>query len=357
MNLLSSGSTLLNLAITGTPEGCWQPGYFYLLVGDSRAGKTMIGLSTFAEATINPAYVNHRLIYDNPERRRMDVARLFSPTTEDRIEPPRIVKELAEPSDTVEGFYFNLDNALAAAGWDSEKRKYNPRPDSRPFIYVLDSMDPLRPIADIKKFAEEKTAYLRQTESGNAKPVKGSYGTYKARLNSQNLRLAIPGIEKTGSILIIIAQSRDTIDGWDKTRGGGRALRFYNAAEIWVSIAKTYRKAVNGKERNIGHRVRAAVEKNSVTGKQWEVDFDVYPSVGIDDTGSCIEMLAGEKWWSKNDSGIIDAREFGVKKTKELLARYIEKQGKEEKLRELVGKCWAEIDAACSVTRKNRYVV
>ena len=58
----------------------------------------------------------------------------------------------------------------------------------------------------------------------------GSYGTEKAKINSERLRPVVNALRKNGSILILISQSRDRIGfgaKFDpKTRGGGNAPTF-----------------------------------------------------------------------------------------------------------------------------------
>ena len=53
---LSTGSALLNLACSGNPSVGFPCGFYYLLVGDSQAGKTFITMSALAEASINPKF-------------------------------------------------------------------------------------------------------------------------------------------------------------------------------------------------------------------------------------------------------------------------------------------------------------
>src|SRR5262245_46086827 len=97
---LSTGSTLLDLALTGRPGAGFAPGCYYLLVGDSASGKTFLALTALAEAACSPAFAKHRLIYNAPERgARMDVTRFFGKTLAGRLETP-------DPSPTVEEFYY-----------------------------------------------------------------------------------------------------------------------------------------------------------------------------------------------------------------------------------------------------------
>ena len=335
--LLGTGSTLLNLALSGKIRGGFVKGKVHLFVGDSSSGKTFLSLTSFAEATINPEFDNYRLIYDAPEEGAlMDFASFFGKKTAERVEPPSGTKEEPIYSNTVEEFYYNLDDAMKEG----------------PCIYVLDSMDVLLTDEDEEQFSKEKKAHQSGKETG------GSYGTTKAKKNSQNLRRVISKLKKNGSILIIICQTRDNI-GFGarfepKTRGGGRSLKFYSTVEIWFSIKEKIKKNVHGKNRQQGIITKVVTKKNRITGKEWDVDIPIYWSTGIDDTGSCIDYLVTEKHWSES-AGKINAVEFSFKGSRESLIQKIESENLENKLREVVATAWREVEESTAVKRKNRY--
>ncbi len=335
-DLLSTGSTLLNLACTGNPFGGLKRGIYYFLVGDSASGKTFTSMTSFAEATLNKNFEKYRLIDDDVEGGNLiNLDNLFNSETSDRIEPPA-TDDNGEPknSKTVEEFYYHLDDAI-------EK--------SEPFIYVLDSMDGLTSDAELEKFDEHKEAY----EKG--KEAKGSYGDGKAKKNSEGLRKVLSGLQETGSILVVICQTRDNLGfGFEKkTRSGGRALRFYAGIEIWSSVVGKIQKEINGKKRVIGTRIKYEIKKNRLTGKLHEVEVDIYPSYGIDDIGSCVDYLVEEKWWEGGTK--IDAKEFSLKLSRDKLIGQIEAEGQQDRLRQIVGDCWKKIDEQCSLKREKRY--
>lgn len=336
-DILSTGSTLLNLACSGNPFGGFLKGKYYLLVGDSDSGKTFLSMSCFAEATVNKHFKDYRLIYDNVEDGcLMDIEGLFGKAAAERIEPPS-KDEDGTPvySRTVEELYYHLDDAIK---------------DGRPFIYVDDSMDALSSDYEGEKFDQHKDAHRK----GRAAP--GSYGDGKAKINSTSLRRIINRLPETGSILIIVSQTRDNLGfGFDKkTRSGGHALAFYATLQIWSSINGQIKKTVKGKERAIGVHAGLKVKRNRITGKRREVEVDIYPDYGIDDIGTCVDYLVEEKWWAKKKQSI-EAREFGTTATREKLIRMIEEKGWENELRSAVGKCWKEVEKASAPARKARY--
>lgn len=336
-DLLSTGSTLLNLACAGSPHGGFMRGKYYFLVGDSASGKTFLSMSCLAEATINPRFSEYRLIYDNTEDGCLiDVGAMFSPKVESRIEPPAIDKDGAPCySTTVEEFYYHVDDAIKAG---------------KPFVYVLDSMDALTSAAEVDKFDEQKDAFRK------GKNAAGSYGDGKAKQNSSNLRRVVSSLRQSGSILIILAQTRDNLGfGFEtKTRSGGRALKFYATVEVWTSVAGAIKRNVKGKDRQIGVNVLMQVKKNRITGQTPKVEVPIYPSVGIDDVGSCVDYLLDEGWWEKAGQSV-DAKDMGLKAPKEKLIATIEATDRVRELRSIVGKCWRAIEEASAVNRKNRY--
>ena len=340
---LSSGSTLLNLACTNTAGGAFPEGKYIFFVGDSASGKTFLTMSCFAEAARHSHFKNFRFIYDNVEDGCLiDLPALFGEKVAEKIEPPGKDVEFEAPlfSSTIEEFYYHLDDALEQA-----KR------EQRPFIYVLDSMDGLSSAAEEEKFLQHKEAFKK------GKTAAGSYGDGKAKKNSEGLRKALKGLRETGSILIILSQTRDNLGmGFEtKTRSGGRALRFYATLEIWMSLCGKIKKNIRGKNRTIGVQAKIQIKKNRLTGEAHEVAMDIYPSYGIDDIGGCIDYLVQESWWEKKKNSIV-ATEFGVTLTREKLIATVEESSESiAKLRTIAAECWNSIRQAGILNRKKRY--
>jgi len=338
-DMLSTGSTLLNLACTGRPQGGFLKGHYFFLVGDSASGKTFLSLTCLAEASINRHFKDFRFIFDNVEGGAlMDLKRYFGEGVSTRLEPP--AKDSAGApvySTTIEDFYFHVDDAVE---------------QGVPFIYVLDSMDALSSDYEWKKFDERKDA------ARGGKEAKGDYGDGKAKMNSTCLRKVLAGLRDTGSILIVVSQTRDNIGAMPfqptKTRSGGHALRFYAGLELWSSVKRVLTRQVKGKPRPIGVQVVIRVRKNRVTGRDRTVEVPIYYSVGIDDVGSCVDYLVAEGHW-KVASGHIVADDLELKGLRETVIRQIEERKLERDLRGLVTDVWDRIEAGCVVERKPRY--
>jgi len=346
---VSMGSTLVNLAISGDVNCGLVEGQIMLFVGDTNSGKTWLGMACLAEASIDPDFDDYRLIYDAPENGAlMDREFYFGKKLMERLEPPRIVKGEHIHSETIEDFFFNID--------DAGKK-------GTPFIWVLDSVDALTSNQDEKKFDERKIANRKK------KQAKGDYGMDKPKIISRDIRRTMKILEKTGSILVIINQTRDNVDAGmfesKKTRSGGWALEFYASVVVWSSVMGHITKQVRGKKRELGTNCKVRVKRTRVTGRQRVVEIPIYHSFGVDDIGSCIDYLLDEGAWKKgkgdgdDDEGgrNIVATGMGPKivGTREKLIQEIEERGLQQDLRDLVQQTWDEIEDACRILRQNPY--
>lgn len=338
--LLSTGSTTLNCACTGNPKGGLVKGHYYLVVGTSASGKTVMVLSMLAEAAQNVNFDNYELIYDPIEGGALFNMRTFFGR--------KLARRLTTPargvSETVEDVYFNIDDAYL--NWEKT---------GRPFIYIVDSMDGLTTKDDESHFQKTKTAKRAGTEA------KGSYGATKAKFNSTSLRRLMTPLKKSGSILVIICQTRASFSMFaSETRSGGHSLKFYATLEIWLKRFKRLTKTFRGQKVPIGNISKMQVKKNRVKGKDRSVLVPIYDQFkggggGIDDVGACVDYLVKWKHWKKA-GGKITAPEFDFVGTRDKLISAIDFDDASEKLQTLVGVVWNDIENECAVARKPRYV-
>lgn len=327
-DFLSTGSTMLNLACTDYPDRGFAKGHYYLVVGTSRSGKTWLSLSCLAEATINPNFKDYIFVHDDVEHGAlMDIERFFGKETAKRLTTVHSFK--------IEDFYDNLDSYIKKG---------------QPFIYILDSMDALSSEFEIDKYEQQKKA--RKLDKDTA----GSYGDGKAKINSQNLRRAMTPLKDTGSILIIINQTRDKLTGYGgKTHSGGNALQFYATLEIWSDLKKEIVKVYKNKPRIQGNLCSLRVRKNRVKGKDRAIEMPIFNTYGMDDIGSCVDYLIDEKHWTKSGNNI-KAPEFDFEGKRGNLLSFISKNNMEKDLSMIAAEVWKEIEDAVAIHRKPRYV-
>lgn len=339
--LIPTGSTLLNLACSDNVKGGYVAGSIVNVIGDKSSGKSILCSTTLAECAYRPEFDNYRLIYDDIEMAYyFDIEKLFGKKTMQRIECPRKNKEgKGISSKSLEDFYANVLMALKKG---------------KPFIYVCDSLDSLHTLED----DDRAKKILKNAQTGT--PIKGSWKVEKPKILSEMLRTIMHKLKDTGSLLIIISQTRQNLNPLSfekKRRSGGDALGFYSVQEIWLTRAGILKDAST--KIPIGNQVAVKFTKNKITGKiRNNVEFAVYQDYGIDDLDSCIEFLAANsKDWKKKDRGIFETKAFGelMQGRKKSLISKIEKSNLEEELRRLTAIAWENVEKNLKLERKKRY--
>lgn len=338
LQLIPTGSTLFNLALSGRRSGGFGVGKIVNLIGDSSSGKTLLALTMFAEMGRMKRFDGYRFIYDDVEAAcEFDLAKMFGPETAARIEPPRMIDGEPDYSDNSTDLQDNILRAIKKG---------------KPFVYVLDSFDA---IASKEEVAKANTD-MEAREEG--KEVKGSYGMEKAKDASRILRIIKKGIKTTGSAVIIISQTRDNIDPFSfqkKSRTGGRALKFYSTHEVWTAVAGKIKIKKMDHDMVVGVKCFIKITKNKLTGEEHEITIPILRGYGIDDLGSCVDFLREWKHWEATKEGVITAPEFGFKGSRAKLLRQIEEKGEEKRLRMIVAELWQEIQAGLQPDRKPKY--
>ncbi len=332
---VSSGCTLLNLSCSDHPSYAFPKGKYIYLVGDSTSGKTFLTLTCFAEAQINKHFQDYELHFDDVEEGAlMDIAYFFGKKVAAKMQ--------RHSSSSIQDFYRRMDDLIASG---------------KKFIYVLDSQDALDNTSARKKFQKQK----KQAAEGTKED--GSYGDGKAKYHSENIRWVLSGLRKTGSILIIIGQTRDNLNPFSfekKIRSGGKSLKFYATLEIWTAVGKKIKKKIGNIKRDVGVFCVAEIRKNRLTGKVGKdrcIQIPIYNDFGIDDVGANVDFLIKNKTWPKiKNSNQFRADGLNFKGSRNEIIRYVEKNGHEETLKELVAKLWNEIEEAMRTkNRKHRY--
>jgi recombination protein RecA len=267
----STGSTLLNLALGGG----WACKRVFNLVGDRSSGKTLQAFEAFAnfKRTFGP---NCDMRYGEAESR-------FERDFAESIGFPPEVALPDEPLETVEDFQFDFTEFIN--GDPKKKEKDRKVDDTRPKLYILDSLDSLSDKDELERYGEIKK---RGDEEG------GSYGTAKAKKMSALFRVLARDITRANCTLGIISQLRDAIGvsfGEQSTRSGGRALNFYASQIVWLREEGKITRQSLGEERPVGVDVLARVKKCSVAMPFREASFRIIFGYGIDDEISMVEWL------------------------------------------------------------------
>jgi len=345
---LPTGSTMLNLAMTDRIDGGWPMGKINTLPGKSTAGKTVLVLSTFAEACLDPRFDNYLLIYDDVERRcDFNLDKLFSPLTSRLITPSGLLyadlrgnEDKSGISNTIEDMEITL-TTLAKKG--------------QPFIYVADSLDSFSTDEEVAKELLKAVAAAKSKDA--ADKVAQAHAARKAGIIHRILRNVNGLIANTKSLLIITQQLKQKIDAkpferkW--TTNGGEGPYFYSQVRPFMTRVGIRKEC--GCE--VGTDTEVIMDKNSTTGKLRNIRFSIYNELGIDDIGSMVDFLREQKVWEIKGSWV-DAPEFDLREQGWAnLTRAVENSGKIDKLKRLVQRAWdnREDDIKRALDRKPRY--
>lgn len=333
LQFLRTGSTLINIGLSGRWDGGWVLGGYNLVAGGSSSGKTMLLMSTLAEAANDERFDGYDLVFDGPEGGAlMNLASMFGSRLQNRLRAP-----MRGTSFRVEEFYGNL-RAHAAAG--------------RPFVWVLDSMDALSSDQEHELHKQHDAAVV----SGEA--LDGSYGDGKAKVNSQNIRTVMEFLQSSNSLLLIICQTRDSLGGTfsPDVYSGGRALRFYADNRAWTNHMGVLKKTVRGEEITVGNIMKFKCDKNRIRGRNFDVEVPIYYHIGLDDIGSCVEYLVDRRHWKKEGQNIT-VPELGMVDTAEAIIKHAEDIQWTDEIRLLCQDVWMadEERAAATVQRASRW--
>jgi len=165
-----------------------------------------------------------------------------------------------------------------------------------------------------------------------------SYGTSRAKSISQGFRKILRGLNESGLALVFIDQTRQNVGitfGDNKTVSGGNALKFYASTRVKLSHLKPLKTA---KGIPYGVKIGFNVRKNKLSTPFKEGFFSFLFDYGIDDVGSSLEWLhetVGEKgkWEFK------DLKSRGLND----LVKKIESENREEEVVAEVVEVWKEL--------------
>lgn len=333
--LVPSGSTMLNLACSDSPHGAFQLGGIVTTPGSSQSGKSFTVWTMFGEVCALERFDKYNLYYDDVEQRlAFDISYLFGDRAKERVKPP--------------------PHSNSASIQDFERNTLTLYKEKEKFIYVLDSFDALTSNEELEKELKKALAMAKSDKA--AEQIAGSYGTEKAKIAGQILRMVNDRLKETKSLIVIVQQRRQRMNApkfaspW--TTSGGEAPFFYSNHQVWYDKTSDIKR----NNRKIGSEISAKMKKNSITGKLRDVTFNIYYDYGIDDIGSVIDFMVEEKKWKKNSgSHVIDAEDLGLTLVRGDLIRAVEENGLEMRLKNAAGRAWKEIEDSLKLGRKPRY--
>lgn len=316
--LLSTGSTLVDLAITGRRfiGGGIPMGILVEIFGASSKGKTVMLL----EMAGNVQRMDGDYMFLDPEARvSKDFARIFGfEMNEDKYKKPNTVEDA-----------FTLI------------KKWNPK-GKGPFVVFIDSI-----------------AALVSKEENEDKGDEYS-GARRARDFSQQLRQITRIIAQKEYLIICTNQIRQNLGAGPygkKTKPtGGEAPKFYSSLRLELKAPPSegiikMEKSIKGvkQKRNIGVQTNIYVEKSTISTPYQTGLMRILFDYGIDSITTDLKFL---KKNTGSSSFILNDEKIGSRINDAV--EYIEKNGLENELKEEVIDLWTKIQKALTPDRKRK---
>ena len=256
---LSTGCTILDLAIADRLPGGFPGGRISQIYGDEATAKTAILAELLGDA-----------------QRKKGMA---------------VLDDVEQAWDEYRARLFGVDTSNKKTWWHTASAN------------IEQMFDKTIPTA-IKKYEEAKLEgplvlgedSLSALSSGTEQKEeigKSSYGTSRAKVLSQGFRKYISTLlGPSGITLIFIDQTRDNVGvtfGEQTTVSGGRALKFYASVRLKLSYIE---RILNTNGMAIGVKLGFLVKKNKVGVPFREGEFRLLFDYGIDNTATSLEWLA-----------------------------------------------------------------
>lgn len=258
-----------------------------------------------------------------------------------------ILKDEDSASETVEEFMYRFE------------KKIDSVPKNKRMIYVLDSLDSLATLDEIKLHKENKKILKKKDSEGinNDAKLKGSYGMSKPKELGKFFRLMRKKIKKSQCALIIVSQVRENIGvqyGPKYRRAGGKALDFYSSQICWLAEVEKKKKG----EKVIGVTIKPIITKNKIGLPFRSCFVDVLFDYGVDPIfGSLCYLYDLRAKDGKMKKDLVKKKIKYNSKSYKLskLIRHIEERNLEEELRQKVVNKWQAGEAAIKTNRKRKF--
>jgi len=316
-NVISTGSTLLDLAISGGrfEEGGIPTGIFVEIFGPSGTGKTVL-LSQLAG---NMQKKNGHIMFHDPEARlNTQFAKMFGLDTS--------------------GIEYTIPNTVPEM-FKSVRKWIPEKTDNNLYGVFADSLAALSTDMEMDKDEGDKM------------------GMRRAKEFSEELRKTCRIITQKNILMACSNQIRQNLDagpyGQKFKSPGGEAIGFYSSLRLRCSNATKIKivQKIKGKDHNriVGIKVSMEVFKSSVWSPYRTADIYIIFDYGIDDVRGNLTFLkttTGDTIYKLNEKPLGRSLDHAIK--------MIEDEGLENELKGKVIELWREIEEKFQTPRKPR---
>lgn len=294
---VSTGSSILDLAISNRPYGGLGFGTIVEIFGPSASAKSLLGAHILAET-----------------QKIGGLAVLFD--TEKAVGMLDFYKSIG--LDVNKTLYSDKLRALEdifAAIESIIERSIQTNKD-RPITIVVDSVMGATTLSELEADYEKE-----------------GWATAKALILSKAMRKITSLMVGRKILIVFINQIRSKLGvtfGENTTTSGGFALPFHSSVRLKTKVLGKLEGNINGIKADVGNRVQVTVVKNRLGPPGRSVTFDIYYDSGIDDRGSWLQTLKdfgvlklNGSWYSYDyinpETGELTTHKFLSKNFKEFL--------------------------------------
>tara|TARA_R100001079_G_C4450868_1_gene153673 strand:+ start:4303 stop:5451 length:1149 start_codon:yes stop_codon:yes gene_type:complete len=253
---VSTGSSLLDLAISNRPHGGLPVGRITELTGLEASGKSLIGAHLLA----NTQKQGGLAVYiDTENAMNEEFARAIG------ID---ISKLLYVQLEAIEDIFDVIENIIL---------KIRESDNDRLVTIVVDS------VAAATTKVEQEADF-----------EKDGWATSKAIIISKAMRKVTQLIGRQRICLVFTNQLRVRLGvsfGDPYTTSGGKALGFHASCRLRLKAAGQIKAKIDGKEQVVGIKTKAQVVKNRMGPPLRTAEFQIYFDRGIDDYGSWLQVM------------------------------------------------------------------
>lgn len=235
------------------------------------------------------------------------------------------------------GVYIDTENAmnqefLEAIGVDVNKMLYVPLETVEDIFEAIDSIIESVRSSDKKKLVTivvDSVAGASTKVEISADYDQAGYATQKAIIISKAMRKVTNLIGRERISLIFTNQLRTRLgvsfgDPW--TTSGGKAIAFHSSCRLRLKQMGQLKSKVGGVDQVVGIKTRAQVIKNRMGPPLRSVDYDIYFDSGIDNYGSWLQMMKSYKlvnqsgaWYTYVDKETGEEIKFQAKNFEDIL--------------------------------------
>jgi len=306
----STGCTVLDLAIANQLPGGIPGGRITQIYGDNSTAKSVLANAVLGAAQRKGA---NAFLADIEHTLDPNFAELYGLDCDNK-------KLILGYPETLEEMFDNwLFNIMDPE--NKNKKLKGPR------ICVVDSLTALPAAIEMEK---------SMTKQG--------FGAYRAKQISLGLRRNVQPLSATDTTLFIVDQTRENMTGFGgETTTGGKGFKFYASCRIYLQHERV---VMNTAEKPIGIWIKFKMAKNKIGPPFRTGYFKLLFDHGIDDIHSNLRFLCEEehgKEESMKKTGKVTV--FGEEKQMKTWIIHIERDNKEEELRQEVYKVWKQVYA------------